>query len=154
MTLRSRWHACTDIPWVRAALMGFGVLLMILAPVAGLLPGPGGIFLFGGGLALALKYSDWAKRKYVAFKRAHPRKGEWADWGLRRPSAQRRRARDKQAALAEAAEAPSPLVEAVVVQTMVVETLLVETPVDALSEDEAGGALDGRNESAARARSG
>src|SRR3546814_9179793 len=43
------------------------------------LPGPGGVIVFGAGLALALKFSEWAKRQYVLFKRRHPNKGRWAD---------------------------------------------------------------------------
>ena len=92
MTIGEHWAACTRIHAVRTTLVAIGFLLMIVAPVAGVIPGPGGIFVFAAGLALALKYSDWAKRKYVVFKRAHPKKGEWADWGLRRRSAQRRQA--------------------------------------------------------------
>ncbi|WP_199192833.1 hypothetical protein [Allosphingosinicella deserti] len=103
MSIRERWHAITQIPAVRTSLVGLGFLLMIVSPAAGILPGPGGILVFGAGLALALKYSEWVKRKYVAFKRAHPKKGAWADWGLRRQSAQRRQARDKELAAAAAA---------------------------------------------------
>ncbi|WP_225421516.1 PGPGW domain-containing protein [Sphingomonas parva] len=95
MSIAERWHACTRIPAVRTTLVVIGFTLMILAPLAGVLPGPGGIFVFAAGLALALRYSEWAKRKYVAFKRAHPKKGAWADWGMRRRSALRRQARDK-----------------------------------------------------------
>jgi hypothetical protein len=96
MSIRERWHAATQIPAVRTSLVVLGFVLMILSPVAGIVPGPGGIFVFAAGLALALKYSDWAKRKYVAFKRAHPRKGAWADWGMRRRSALRRRERERE----------------------------------------------------------
>lgn len=73
-----------------------GILLMLISPALGVLPGPGGIIVFAAGLALTLKYSEWAKRKYVQFKRRHPNKGRWADWGLRRRSALRREARRKQ----------------------------------------------------------
>ncbi len=73
-----------------------GVFLMIVSPLAGVLPGPGGILVFAAGLALTLKYSEWAKRKYVEFKRKHPNKGRWADWGMRRPSARRREELRKQ----------------------------------------------------------
>lgn len=71
-------------------LFALGVLLVLLSPAVGLLPGPGGVVFFGFGLGLVLKYSAWAKRRYVRFKRAHPNKGRWADWGLRRRSARRR----------------------------------------------------------------
>ena len=67
-----------------------GLLLIILSPLAGAIPGPGGVFVFAGGLALALKNSEWAKRQYVRFKRRQPKAGRWADWGLRRRSAKRR----------------------------------------------------------------
>ena len=52
----------------------------------------------------SLKYSEWAKRKYVEFKRRHPNKGRWADWGLRRKSAKRREELRKQQ---EGARAPA-----------------------------------------------
>ncbi len=90
MNLRDRWIALGKVPAVRTALFVLGILLMIISPLAGVLPGPGGILVFAAGLALTLKYSEWAKRKYVEFKRKHPNKGRWADWGMRRPSAKRR----------------------------------------------------------------
>jgi len=49
--------------------------------------------------------SEWAKRLYVRFKRKHPNKGRWADWGMRRLSARRREERLKRAA-AEGGDAP------------------------------------------------
>ena len=91
------------MPPVRAGLVGLGVLLMMSAAVVGPLPGPGGIVVFAAGLSIVLKYSGWAKRLYVRFKRRHPNKGRWADWGLRRPSARRREEVRKQS---EAADAP------------------------------------------------
>lgn len=90
MKLRRKWIALGRVPAIRTGLFVLGVLLMLSAPLLGVLPGPGGVIVFGAGLALTLKYSEWAKRKYVEFKRQHPRKGAWADWGLRRPSARRR----------------------------------------------------------------
>ena len=78
---------------VRSALFAVGVLLMIVAPVIGPLPGPGFIILFPAGLMLCLQNSRWAKRRYVDFKRRHPRYGAWTDRVLRRVSAARRRAR-------------------------------------------------------------
>jgi hypothetical protein len=90
MNLRQKWLALGKVPAVRTGLFLLGCLLVILSPAFGVLPGPGGIIVFGAGLALALKYSEWAKRHYVRFKRKHPRKGAWADWGLRRRSAKRR----------------------------------------------------------------
>lgn len=80
----------TEIPLVRQSLVALGFILVALTPVVGPIPGPGGIIVFGAGLSLILKYTGWAKRLYVRFKRAHPNKGRWADWSLRRPSARRR----------------------------------------------------------------
>ncbi|HEX5181620.1 MAG TPA: hypothetical protein VFW19_00575 [Allosphingosinicella sp.] len=81
----------TRLPPIRMALVALGCLLILAAPIVGPLPGPGGIIVFAAGLSLVLKYSGWAKRLYVRFKRRHPRKGAWADWSLRRASARRRR---------------------------------------------------------------
>lgn len=90
MNIRDRWNALSNVPAVRTGLFVVGILLMLAAPAVGVLPGPGGVIVFGAGLALTLKYSEWAKRQYVRFKRRHPKKGAWADWGLRRRSARRR----------------------------------------------------------------
>lgn len=68
-----------------------GAVLVVAAPLVGLLPGPGGLIIFGIGLGLILRNSRWAKRRYVAFKRVQPKIGGWADWGMRRASARRRR---------------------------------------------------------------
>ena len=80
---------------VRYALVALGFLLLASTPIVGPIPGPGGIFVFAGGLSLILKYTGWAKRLYVRFKRKHPKKGQWSDWSLRRASARRRHERDK-----------------------------------------------------------
>src|SRR5918998_2377930 len=96
MNLREKWKQLEKVPAVRTCLFVLGILLMVASPAAGILPGPGGIIVFAAGLALTLKYSEWAKRKYVEFKRKHPNKGRWADWGLRRKSALRREELRKQ----------------------------------------------------------
>jgi hypothetical protein len=96
MDLRARWVALGRVPAVRTGLFVLGLLLMACSPLLGVLPGPGGIVVFGAGLALTLKYSQWAKRHYVRFKRKHPKKGAWADWGMRRRSARRREALRKE----------------------------------------------------------
>lgn len=99
---------------MRSALVVAGCLLMAVSPLVGAIPGPGGVVVFAAGLSLALKYSGLAKRMYVRFKKKHPNKGRWADWGLRRASARRREELNK-ARAAEAAElvaptrAPAPL---------------------------------------------
>ena len=92
MTLKQRWTGLSRMPAVRTGLFVTGILLMAGSPLVGVIPGPGGVFVFAAGLALALKNSEWAKRQYVRFKRSHPNKGRWADWGMRRGSALRREA--------------------------------------------------------------
>lgn len=96
MSIRNQSRAFGQNPAVRTSLFVLGIVLMIVSPLAGVIPGPGGIFVFAAGLALTLKYSEWAKRQYVKFKRKHPKKGAWADWGMRRPSARRRDALRKE----------------------------------------------------------
>ena len=92
MRMRRHWVALGRNGAVRTCLFGLGIVLLIAAPIVGVLPGPGGIVLFAAGMALVLKNSPWAKRRYVALKRARPKVGEWADWGMRRRSARRRAA--------------------------------------------------------------
>ena len=82
----------TANPAIRMTLVVLGFFLIALTPLVGPIPGPGGIIVFAAGLTLVLRYSDWAKKQYVKFKRRHPKKGEWADWGLRRRSHLRREA--------------------------------------------------------------
>ena len=92
MSIRSKLAGWDQVPIVRKILFLLGCFLILLTPLVGPIPGPGGIIVFGAGLGLVLKYSEWAKRQYVRFKRSHPNKGRWADWGLRRESAKRREA--------------------------------------------------------------
>lgn len=89
------WKALGRNDSVRFCLFLLGCLLILLAPAAGILPGPGGILIAALGLGLALKNSAWAKRRYVAFKRRWPKHGAWTDWGMRRLSAKRRAAIEK-----------------------------------------------------------
>jgi hypothetical protein len=77
-------------PALRTCLVALGFVLIAVTPLVGPIPGPGGLITFGAGLGLILKYTGWAKRLYVRFKRRHPGKGRWADWSLRRASARRR----------------------------------------------------------------
>jgi hypothetical protein len=96
MWTREQWRRLMDRPAVEWALFVLGVLLIIIGIVTGPIPGPGGIFFAAPGLALVLKTSLWAKRRYVHFKRWQPRAGRWTDWMLRRQSARRRDALLKQ----------------------------------------------------------
>ena len=90
MWTREQWHRFIDHPVVEWTIFAVGLILMLLSPLAGILPGPGGIFVFAIGLAMVLKTSMWAKRHYVRFKTWQPKAGRWTDWGLRRQSAKRR----------------------------------------------------------------
>ena len=92
MMTRDQWRTFMDQPWVEWGLFAVGVVLLILSPIVGALPGPGGIIVAGVGLALILKTSMWAKRHYVKFKRWQPKAGRWTDWALQRRSAKRREA--------------------------------------------------------------
>ena len=100
---REQWREFVRSRPVRTALFMTGLLLILLAPLVGAIPGPGGVVVFAAGLTLALRNSDWAKRQYVRFKRWQPKAGGWADWGLRRRSAKRREALRKQREEEEAA---------------------------------------------------
>ncbi|MDB5695778.1 MAG: hypothetical protein JWN21_1321 [Sphingomonas bacterium] len=80
------------LPASRPLQLALAVLLIILAPIVGLLPGPGGVFVFAGGLILLLRNSRWARRNFAKGKRRWPKAGALVDRVLRRGSAQRRRA--------------------------------------------------------------
>ena len=72
---------------VRVAQLGAGLLLMLLGPVVGFsvpIPFPVGLVLFGAGLALVLRNSGWARRRYVRWKRRYPRAGKITEFGLQR----------------------------------------------------------------------
>lgn len=92
MITRKQWRQFLDSPIVEWSMFAAGILLIIGGLVIAPIPGPGGIFLIAPGLALILKTSMWAKRRYVRVKRWQPKAGRWMDWALRRPSARRREA--------------------------------------------------------------
>ena len=92
MGRREKWAKFLDNPIVEWAMFALGVALLILSPLVGVIPGPGGIVVAGLGLALILKTSMWAKRHYVRVKRWQPKAGRWMDWALQRRSAKRREA--------------------------------------------------------------
>jgi hypothetical protein len=81
-----------DKAWVEWGMFALGILLIIAGIVISPIPGPGGIFLIAPGVALILKTSMWAKRRYVKMKRWQPKAGRWTDLALRRQSARRREA--------------------------------------------------------------
>ncbi len=105
MITRKQWRRFMDSPITEWGLFALGFFLLVVSPLVGIIPGPGGIVVAGIGLALILKTSMWAKRHYVKVKRWQPKAGRWMDWALRRPSAQRREALRKaekdQSALSE-----------------------------------------------------
>ena len=92
MAPREKWTRFLDNPVVEWSIFLIGVILLMISPLVGAIPGPGGIIVAGIGLAMVLKTSMWAKRRYVRVKRWQPKAGRWMDWALRRPSAQRREA--------------------------------------------------------------
>lgn len=98
MGLKDKFTAWRKSEAVRLGLFVTGCFLMIIAPLVGLLPGPGGTIVFAIGLGISLQNSRWAKRRYVAIKRRIPKAGSFADWGLRRASAKRREERAKRKA--------------------------------------------------------
>lgn len=90
MITRESWKRWLAHPVVDWTIFVLGVILILLAPVVGALPGPGGVFVLALGLAMVLRTSRWARRRYVEFKRWQPKAGRWTDWGMRRKSALRR----------------------------------------------------------------
>ena len=90
MITREQWRRFIDHPVVEWSLFVVGAVLLLISPIVGAIPGPGGIIVAGLGLALVLRTSMWAKRHYVRFKRWQPKAGRWTDWALRRGSAKRR----------------------------------------------------------------
>ncbi len=64
-----------------------GALLMLAAPVVAIpTPPPTGIVIFAFGLALVLRNSRWARRRYVRYTRRYPRVQRAVNFGLRRKS--------------------------------------------------------------------
>ena len=106
MITKEQWRTFIDLPVVEWTIFVVGLLLLfVVAPLVGAIPGPGGVLVAGVGLAMVLKTSMWAKRRYVKFKRWQPKAGGWADWALRRRSARRRLKRQKEREAREGAAA-------------------------------------------------
>jgi hypothetical protein len=82
----------------RLAMLALGPALIVLSPVVGLIPGPGGLLVLLAGVAITLQSSQVAKRVYVRAKRRWPGLGHWSDKGLRRPSHFRRLRRKREEA--------------------------------------------------------
>jgi hypothetical protein len=94
--------AAARSPFVRTALFVTGVVLILVSPLVGIVPGPGGIVVFAAGLVLVLKNSLWAQKVFARTTRRWPRFGRFADKALRRRSARRRALREKEAKIARA----------------------------------------------------
>jgi len=78
-------------PVRRAVELAIGWAALVATPLVGVLPGPGGIFVFGFGATLVLRNSAWARRFYVRRLRRWPRIKRSADWALRREARRRKR---------------------------------------------------------------
>ena len=71
----------------RVFQMMFGVLLMAVGPLLlAPTPGPFGTIVFAFGMALVLRNSPWARRRYVRYSRRYPRVQRAVNFGLRRKS--------------------------------------------------------------------
>jgi hypothetical protein len=89
-------------PVVRIVLLVTGFALIAATPLVGIVPGPGGIFVFAAGLVLVLKNAAWARKRFARLKRRWPRFGHYSDMALRRRSFRRRQQRARDAAMAKA----------------------------------------------------
>jgi hypothetical protein len=94
MKLRHRFARFESNPAARTLMFLLGVIIVLISPLVGAIPGPGGVFVFAAGFGLMLRYSLWTKKLYARAKRRWPHHGRWTDWGLRRESAKRRATRD------------------------------------------------------------
>ncbi len=75
------WRETNAFRW---CMLMFGWLIVLGAPLLGPLPGPGPLVLLPIGLALILKNSLWAKKRYARLARRHPEYANWANWAMRR----------------------------------------------------------------------
>ncbi len=57
----------------KVLLMALGWLLLVIGPLVGLLPGPGGIPIVAAGLILILSQSYTARKIFVRLERRFPR---------------------------------------------------------------------------------
>ena len=78
---RKSW---TDSNAYRMSMLSLGWLLVLAAPLLGPIPGPGAMIVLPIGLAVILKHSLWAKKRYARAARTYPSYARWADWAMRR----------------------------------------------------------------------
>lgn len=77
---------------VRVFQIMLGMALLPVAAIIGLIsPAPIGIIVAGAGVALVLRNSHWARRRYLLYARHHPRVRRAVDLGLMRARQRRRR---------------------------------------------------------------
>lgn len=74
----------SDRPEYQWTMLCLGWILLLSAPLIGALPGPGFLIVFPVGLAIILKHSRWAKRRYARITRDNPEYGYWINWAMRR----------------------------------------------------------------------
>jgi len=98
-------------PMIRTGLLVLGVAVILVSPLVGAIPGPGGIFVFAAGLVLVLQNSGWARRNFARWKRRWPRFGHYADMALRRRSFRRRQARLREAEMAHSEAVAAGLID-------------------------------------------
>ncbi len=75
------WRNSNAYRWFMLLL---GWLLVIGSPLLGPLPGPGPLVILPIGLAIILKHSLWAKKRYARAARRYPDYANWANWAMRR----------------------------------------------------------------------
>ena len=68
----------------RLAMLSLGWVLVLGAPLLGPIPGPGPLVILPIGLAIILKHSRWAKKRYARIARRHPEYARWTNWAMRR----------------------------------------------------------------------
>jgi hypothetical protein len=78
---RNSWRDSNAFRW---CMLMLGWLLVLGAPLLGPIPGPGPLLILPIGLALILKNSLWAKKRYARLSRRHPEYGNWTNWAMRR----------------------------------------------------------------------
>lgn len=65
-------------------MLVLGWILVLGSPLLGPIPGPGPLLILPIGLALILKNSLWAKKRYARLARRFPDYANWANWAMRR----------------------------------------------------------------------
>jgi hypothetical protein len=68
----------------RLLMLTLGWLLVLASPLLGPLPGPGPLLILPVGLAIILKHSLWAKKRYARAARRYPDYANWANWAMHR----------------------------------------------------------------------